>query len=141
MEKDLLTAKQLLEQNNCTCALCQEDAVFTSTLRGVKPLLNFLEAGTNLQGFCAADKVVGKGAAFLYCLLGVRAVYAPVMSQAALEVLQKHGIVARYDLLVDAIFNRRRDGFCPMETATKALDDPHEALLAIRKTLEKMHQS
>ena len=89
MEKDLLTAKQLLEQNNCTCALCQGDTVFTSTLRGVKPLLNFLEAGTDLQGFCAADKVVGKGAAFLYCLLGVRAVYAPVMSQAALEVLRQ----------------------------------------------------
>jgi len=138
MEQDLMKAIQLLAQTGCTCVLCRGDTVVNSDLRGVQPLLGFLDAGTDLRGFCAADKVVGKGAAFLYCLLAVRAVYAPVMSKAAREVLERHGILAECDVQVDAIFNRRRDGFCPMEIATQNINDPQEALIAIRETLRKM---
>ena len=138
MEQDLNKAKQLLEQNDMTCVLCRQDCVLTSRLRGVRPLLEFLDSGTDLRGFSAADKVVGKGAAFLYCLLGVRGVYAPVMSKAARQVLEAHGIYAVCQLQVEAIFNRRRDGFCPMEIATEHISDPRVALIAIRETLQKL---
>ena len=121
--------------------LCKAESVYRSQLRGVRPLLDFLDNGTALEGFCAADKVVGKGAAFLYCLLSVRAVYAPVMSKAAKAVLQDHGIRAYADVVVDAIFNHRRDGFCPMETATQHICDPQEALCAIRQTLEALRKA
>ena len=93
----------------------------------------------DFSGYSAADKVVGKATAFLYCLLGVTAVYTPVISQAALQVLTQHGIATEYDLCVPAIFNHRKDGFCPMETATRDISDPKQALCAIRSTLEKLH--
>ena len=141
MRKDLMKAKQLLEESDATCVLCLGETVYTSRLRGVQPLLDFLDSATELQGFSAADKVVGKGAAFLYCLLGVRAVYAPVISKSAREVLERHGIVAECEMQADAILNRRRDGFCPMETAVKTLDDPAEALRAIRQTLKKIQRT
>ena len=80
---DLLKAKSILESNGFTCVLCKGDTVHTTTERGVKPLVRWLTEGTQLQGFSAADKVVGKATAYLYCLLGVKAVHSLVMSGAA----------------------------------------------------------
>ena len=140
MTADLIRAKALLTDSEYTCVLCRGDAVCTDTRRGVAPLLAWLDNGTDLQGFSAADKVVGKAAAFLYCLLGVKEVYAPVMSRAALAVLTGSGIGATYDILVEGIINRRKTGPCPMETATKDIADSREALEAIRRTLQQLQQ-
>ncbi len=121
-----------------TCVLCKGENVYTSCCRGVKPLLGWLEQGTDLTGFCAADKVVGRAAAFLYVLMGVTHLYAGVVSQLALQVLKEKGIACEYDLMVPAIRNRTGDGFCPMESAVKDLDDPAMALAAIKQTLKKL---
>lgn len=43
---------------------------------------------TNVKGCCAADKIVGKAAALLYVGLGVREVYASVMSRRGEETLK-----------------------------------------------------
>lgn len=139
MDNDLRKAKAILTASDCTCVLCKDRDVRESRLRGIRPLLEFLDSGTDFRGYCAADKVVGKATAFLYCLLGVKAVYAPVISKAALQVLEAHGIEAVFALCADAILNHRRDGFCPMETATKNTDDPQKVLHAIRQTLENLH--
>ena len=121
-----------------TCVLCSEKQTLTATARGVSPVLAFLDSGKDLSAFYAADKVVGKATAFLYVLLQVKAVYAPVMSRAALGVLEKAGIPATYDTLTEAILNHRQDGLCPMETATRDIASPEEALAAIRATLAKL---
>ncbi len=135
MDRDLMQARDILCAGGCTCVLCRDGAVYTSRLRGVAPLLELLDSGVDYSGFCAGDKVVGKAAAFLYCLLGVSAVYAPVISRGALSVLRSHGIRVEYGLCAEAIFNRKRDGLCPMEAATGDISDPHLALAAIRNTL------
>ena len=83
----------------------------------------------------AADKVVGKAAAFLYVRLGVTHVYAPVMSEPARAVLTAHGIEAAWDTCPPAIRNRAGDGYCPMERAVWDLTDPAEAEKAVRRTL------
>lgn len=138
MNNDLQKAAHLLQQGGYTCVLCAEETVYTSNARGVRPLLDFLDAGTDLRGFSAADKVVGKATAFLYCLLGVKAVYAFVVSRAALDILREHQITIQYITLTEAILNHRKDGFCPMEAATKQISDPRQALAAIRQTLKAL---
>lgn len=125
-------AIELLAGGSYTCVLCKEGVQYTSTERGVKPLLSWLDAGIDLKGFSAADKVVGKAAAFLYVLLEVESVYAVVISEKAKEVLVQYGISVFYDTLVPGIRNRMNTGFCPMEDAVKEMDTPEEALLAIR---------
>ena len=139
MNADLAKAKKILTQTGATCVLCKGRSRVESDMRGVAPLLDLLDMGMDFSGYSAADKVVGKATAFLYCLLEVKAVYTPVISESALAVLREHDIEAAYDRCVPAILNRRRDGFCPMETATKNIADPVEALCAIRATLKKLH--
>ena len=135
---DLQQAIQILRAGQYTCVLCRDEHIITSTRRGVAPLMGFWEENRNLSGYSAADKVVGKGTALLYCLLDVKAVYAHVMSKPALQVLQTHGIDAAYDRLVDAIANRSGDGLCPIETATRSIHNPADAPEAIRTALKNL---
>ena len=133
---DLEKAKSILQSGGYTCVLCKGDNLHTSQHRGVRPLLELLE--TNVADFSAADKVVGKATAFLYCLLKVKAVHAQVISQAALEVLQEDGIAVTWDSQVDYIKNRTGDGRCPMEQATENIHNPQDALVAIQKKLKEL---
>ena len=135
---NLQKARDLLESGNYTCVVCKADSVYTTTQRGVAPLLNWLEAGTDLSGFSAADRVVGRGAAFLYCLLSVKEVHARVMSHPALEVLQAHGIAASADTYVPGIINRAGTGPCPFEAAVMEIQDADTALIAIREKRRQM---
>ena len=139
MNADLAKAKKILLTTGATCVLCRGGSRIESDMRGVMPLMELLDLGMDFSGYSAADKVIGKATAFLYCLLEVKAVYTPVISEAALAVLREHGIEAVYDQCVPAILNRRKDGFCPMETATKNISDPEQALVAVRRTLEKLN--
>ena len=136
MNHDLINAKQQLATGQFTCVLCKGDHTITATARGVRPLVELLQEGT-LPGYSAADKVVGKATAFLYVLLGVTAVYTPVISAPALAVLQRFGIAASCDMVVEAIFNRDRTGFCPMETAVRNIDDPAAAHARVLEVLSR----
>lgn len=135
---DLEKAKAVLFDNNYTCVLCRGENVHTSRLRGVKPLVTWYVGKTDFTGFSAADKVVGKATAFLYVLLGVRAVYAAVISRSALQVLTSSGIDAEYGSLVENIINRTGDGICPFEEAVLNIDDANDAYAAVREKMEAM---
>ena len=131
-------ARSLLAQGFYTVVLCRDDVTYTDTRRGVAPLLALLDSATDVVGFAAADKVVGKAAAFLYLRLGVASVHATVISAPAYDLLTAHGVHVTYDTLVPAIRNRAGDGYCPMETVTLPLTDAMEAEATIRQTLAEL---
>lgn len=137
MNDDLRLARQVLQQDGCTCVLCKDGHAKTCTARGVRPLVELLDSG-HWNGYWAADKVVGKATAFLYVLLGISGVCTPVASEAAAQILKRYGIPLYADQIVPAILNRNRSGFCPMETAVRDIADPAEALCAIRNTMQKL---
>ena len=140
MTPDLINAHNLLDTGNYPCVLCRDDTTYTATDRGVAPLLNWVNAELDLHGFSAADRVVGRATAFLYVLLGVKEVYATVMSKPAADVLTTQGISASWGTLVDGIINRRGDGPCPFEAAVMDLSDPQQALDAIRNKMAQMRR-
>ena len=135
---DLDTARNYLDSGNYTCVVCKGTTVHYATERGVNPLVTWLDSDLDLQGFSAADKVVGRATAFLYCLLGVVTVHANVMSRPAAQVLEQHGIGVSYGQLVEGIINRRGTGPCPFESAVLHISDPQEALAAIRAKMQSM---
>ena len=135
---DLSRAKKLLAEGGYTCALCRGESEYTSEQRGVKPLVQWVEQGTDLVGYSAADKVIGRATAFLYVLLGVRAVYARVISRTALEVLTAADIAVEYRDAVPNIINRQGDGICPFEAAVLDIDDADKAYAVIREKMRQM---
>ncbi len=138
MQKNTQIAKDILIKNGYTCVLCSGGEEYHSTLRGVKPLIDFLESGKCFEGFSAADKTVGIGVAHLYILLKVKSVWANVISESAYDLLKQNGICVFYENLVPFIINRKGDGKCPIETAVNGITDSQKAFIKIKQTLENL---
>lgn len=138
MNGNLTKAKELLIEGNYTSVVISEEKIYKAKARGVAPLINWLDEGVDFIGAVAADKVVGKGAALLYAKLGVKEVYALVLSKMAQGIFEKYGIDYKYDILAEAIRNRDNTGLCPIETVVRECDDMDEALPLIRGKLMEM---
>ncbi|MBQ8825019.1 MAG: DUF1893 domain-containing protein [Ruminococcus sp.] len=142
LNNDLINAKKIFETGKYTCVICKDDVIMTSICKGVKPLVEWLESGTNFKDFSAIDKIIGKAAAHLYILMRVDSVHASVMSKGAFELLSENNIKASYDTLIDVIINRKGDDICPMEKAVAGINDSIVAFSKIKETisiLQKIH--
>lgn len=92
-------------------------ALHTYDGRGVSDLYRlYTTEPQSLNGAMVADKVVGKGAAALMALSGIKQLHADVISKPALDLLKTENISVGYDKLVDNIINRKGTGICPVET-------------------------
>ena len=137
---NLKKAKELLKGGQYTCVLCKGDIIYTSTLKGISPMVEFLGNDIDLNGFSAADKIVGKAAAMLFSLAEVKEVYAEVISKNAAEYLSSRNIDFSYNILTDKIINRKGDGICPMEKTVADLTDEMSAFEAIKNKLNKLRK-
>lgn len=137
----LQLAKEYLIQNSCTCVAFDGSSYLSSAQRGVAPLLAWLDAGISLKNCAVADKVIGKGAAFLYVKLQPEQIHAQVISRPALLLLQRENVCVTYDTLVDGIRNRDNSGPCPIESAVIAAESADNALEKIRETLRELRSN
>lgn len=137
MTDELRRAKVQLEQNGYTLFLCAGERTYCSKENGIVPLLA-LVGSNEWKGAYAADKIVGKAAAMLYVLLGVKAVYAEVLSKTAQAVFEEYGVAYAYGTLTEKIINRMGTGLCPMELAVSELEKPADAPEAIRAKLVEL---
>ncbi len=127
----------LLDKGDTTLVV-DNGRVTTYTGRGVSDLHWLLTDHPHmLQGARVADKIVGKGAAALMILGGVRELYTPVISRLALNLLSGYDIKTTYDKVIDHVVNRDKTGWCPVETLCRDLAPPKECLAAITEFLNK----
>ncbi|MBR2337762.1 MAG: DUF1893 domain-containing protein [Clostridia bacterium] len=131
-------AKKLLSDECYTCAFLKDEKQFFSKERGVKPLLQIIDEKKDFSDFFVADKVVGKAAALLYVTIKIKEIFAFVISEPAIEILQKNGISVFYENLVPRIENRQKDGFCPMEESVLNCNSPKEAYFLIKEKLKSL---
>ena len=131
---DIEKAKEMLSEGYTLAFICGEES-YTSRERGVSPLIKIIDTGADYSAYSAADKVVGRGGALLYVLIGIKRVHASVISRSALSVFSEYRVTASYDTLVERIENRDKTGFCPIEEATLGINSPAEALAAIKEAL------
>lgn len=118
--------------------LCKNGDIISSDKRGISPMLDFISEGRNLQGYSAADTVVGKAAAMLFIKAGIKEVYAKTLSRSGKNVLDAFGIPVSYGVLTDKIINRERTGICPMEQAVAEASDAETAFRCIIEKLNSL---
>ena len=140
MRNEIYALREKLQTGGYTCVVRLKAEEYCSFERGVKPLLALLQEKGALNGSIAADKTVGAGAAHLYVLLGVRAVWANVISESAVRILKENGIEVVYGELVPYIINRKGDGVCPIEKAVEKAQSSQEAYSLIIKALENLRK-
>ena len=89
---------QRLHAEGCSCVVYNQEQTLLFHQRGVQDLHHLLHSSpATLHGAMIADKVVGKAAAMVYVLLGIKEIYALVISDAAAEVFTKNGISFCFD--------------------------------------------
>ncbi len=137
---DVEKAKGLLVGGKYTCVLCRGEEILTSERTGIAPMMGFIGSGADLCGYSAADRIVGKAAALLFVLAGIKEVYAEVLSDSAAAVLGSHGIPFEYGTRTTHIVNRAGDGICPMEMTVKDIEEPDKAYRALAAKIEEMRK-
>ncbi len=140
MIQDLEIAQQLLEKNQATLVVVFQNDYKIFYDRGVKPLLLLLNNNCDYRNYCAADRVIGKAAAFLYVKLGLKEIYSELVSEEALKVFAKYKVNITYKEKTPLILNRKKDGYCPMETAVLQINNPEDAYLAIKQKLQELEK-
>ena len=126
-----------LLKDDVTLVLKRNGEIYTSAYSGIRPVLQFLSEGL-LEDAEVADKVVGKASAMLMVKGKVSAVYAALISEAGMEILEHYGIPYRYGKKVPYIVNRDGTDMCPMEKTVKDIEDLEEAETALRKKVAEL---
>ena len=140
MESDFKKAKEEFFKGKYTLVLCKNEDIIASDLTGIRPLIKLIDDKKECKGYSAADKIVGRAAAFLYTLLEIKNLYGEVISKGAIEILKKVGINYEYKTLTDFIENRQKNGICPMDDAVKNINDAKQACEAIRNKIKLLQQ-
>lgn len=132
---------QELHQSSHTLALLdQEGKLHTYDNRGVRDLYNLLTNEPNiLKGALVADKVVGKGAAALMIVGGIAELHTDIISEPAIKLFDLSGIRYTFDMKVDHIENRTKDGWCPVETICKDVPTAGQCVPLIANFIESMN--
>ena len=121
------TLIESLHSGGYSCVMRKGDETRTFRQRGVKDLWELCQSqDLFLNGAIIADKVVGKGAAALMILGGIKEVYADVISTPAVDLLKEHGIKTSFNETTDRIINRQGNGLCPVETLCINLQSVNE---------------
>lgn len=131
----------MLHAGGYSCVIANGDRIRTFTQRGVADLYDLLvQEPEFLHGASVADKVIGKAAASLMVLGGVREVYTRTISRPALQLLQEAGVMVTCDEVVDHIINRDRTGWCPLEQASRDLHSAKEIFPVIEKFIANLRK-
>ncbi len=140
MHQDLERAKEAMIFEGYTCVITLDNIMFKSKDKGLQPLLDWLYSGNKYAGWRLCDKVVGRAAAYLHIILGVREIYADVISQPAKELLEENNVTVNAGEIVPAILNDAKDGPHPLETAVENITDVNDSIMAIEHAIKRMNK-
>ncbi|NCC09080.1 MAG: DUF1893 domain-containing protein [Bacteroidia bacterium] len=130
-----------LHRGNFSCVMAHQERIRTFNRRGIIDLYELYEQEPAfLYGAKIADKVIGKGAAALMIISGVREVYADVISESATDLFDKQGVSYRYASQVPYIVNRDKTGMCPLETRCLTSHSVDELLPIITAFVEELRR-
>jgi ferredoxin len=123
-----------LDAGRLSCVISNNGEVTTYRQSGVQDLYDLLsDGGDKLKGALVADKIIGRGAAAMMVLGGVKAVNTHTISTPALQMLRNGGVKVYFDTEVDYIENRRKTGQCPLDSRLQNLTAPKECWPVIQQ--------
>lgn len=127
---------EILRREKCSLVVKNHGIVTTYSKPGVRDLEHLLDHEPEmLYGATIADKVIGKAAAAMVVVGGVKELYAEVMSKKAIPFLDEAGIAYSYGTLVDTIIEE--GDRCQLEKITAPATTPEETVALLRAHFEE----
>ncbi len=126
----------------CSCIIRKGDEIRAFRERGVADLYRILkEEPEFLNGSFVADKVVGKAAAALMILGGVKKAFAGVISQPAHALFAENRQEVDFTTEVPLIINRTQTDWCPLEKRCMNAANAEECLPIIENFMAELVRS
>lgn len=142
METIELAKTHLIEEQQTLVLVKEQQVVFQSNEKGIKALHTLYKNDRKLlQDAVLADTVIGKAAAMICVECGIKEIYASLISDTAIEVLEKHLIPYSYAKKVSFIKNRDQSDLCPMEKIALGAESTEQLMINIEAFFEKMKQA
>jgi hypothetical protein len=137
--EDIDLARSLLERGRWNLIMVRNGQVlFRSRERGIAPLFHAVEStGKSLHNAAMADRIVGLAAGMLCLHAHIASVYADVASNAALDMLQKNGVVVDARDTVSHISNVDGTDLCPFEKLAVSCQKPSQLMAALQSLFAK----
>jgi iron complex outermembrane receptor protein/vitamin B12 transporter len=142
MKTNLLNKNiELLHAGGYSCVISKGEETRTFTKSGIMDLFELLENDpTFLNASLVADKVVGKAAATLMILGGVSHIYADVISEPAITLINNAKIEIQFGKSVPLIENRDKSGVCPLEKKCMNSNSLQELSILIREFINTVRR-
>lgn len=125
---------ELLQTGNYSCVIMNGTDIRKFHQRGIADLYGFhLHPASFLKGAVIADKAIGVAAAALIIDVGIKKVYAEVISLPAAKLLRDANIEVDCIQMVPMIENRERTDWCPLEKRCISAPGVKDIILLIEK--------
>jgi hypothetical protein len=137
--EDVDLARSLLEKDRWNLVIVKKGQVlFRSRERGIAPFFEAVQSiGNSLHNAAMADRIVGLAVATLCLHAHITSVYADVASNAALDMLQKNGVIVDARNTVSHISNSDGTGLCPFEKLAGSCQKPSQLVAALQSLFAK----
>ncbi|MDM8533912.1 DUF1893 domain-containing protein [Clostridiaceae bacterium HSG29] len=132
--------KELYENNYKIIVMKNNETIFTSMERGIKPIYD-LQKHVNhelINNAYVADRVTGKAAAMILSYLNIKGIFTELISENAIEIFIENGIEVEYQTKVKNILNRSKNDLCPVEKISFNEMDVNILLINIKKFLKEL---
>lgn len=139
---NLKLAKSTLFENEYSIVVVKEnEIVYKSESKGLQSLISLYKTKKNtLEDSSIADKVIGRAAALILIGSNIKEVYADLISENAIDILDKSDIPYEYKSQVKEIRNRDNTGMCPMEELSLKCVSADELIEKIEEKFNKWIQ-
>lgn len=131
-------ATAMVKNGEATCVVVRDNKIISkASARGISHIIDLYDNGILKDSF-VADSIVGKAAAMIFALAGVKECYGKTVSRSAASYLAKNNITITCGETTQYIENRSGDGMCPMEETVKDVYNSKEALDLLRKKVREL---
>ncbi len=129
-----LARRTILASDTVSAVVVKDGKILTVTMgQGVQPLIDLLHRlGKEVRGAVLGDKIVGRAPAWVAVAHQIAGVYARLITPAAREILQRHGIAVDFRDETPVILSPDGATPCPLEVALESVSELGEALEVLR---------
>ncbi len=138
--QDLEIVKKQLYDKQLTLVIVKNGQVlFQTDSHRISGFIGAIDKfGAQLNGASVADRVAGKALALLCVYVGIREVYAEVLSRKAKAVFEENKVDCEWKQLVDNVLDLNKTGVCPFEKAAAGISDPKDSYVAFKALQESL---
>lgn len=123
----------MLNEQGLSLLVYNNGELTTHANRGIQDLLQLIsEHPERLKGAVAADKIIGKSAAAIMIVGGVKQVHTNIICSPARELFEANGVLVFATEEVPMIMNRNQSGMCPMDTQINEVESVEECVVILQ---------